>query len=74
MPVSTRTKIAHNGVIYKVLDTITIEKAFRDYPALAKHLRASGIIATHSVQRPNGRKVWMLDEFANGTTGNLQAI
>jgi hypothetical protein len=71
---TNRTKIAHNGTTYKIINTITVEKAERNYPAVAEVFRRNGIVATHSVQRPNGRKVWMLDEFANGNTGNLQAI
>jgi hypothetical protein len=70
----TRSKIAHNGIIYEVTETITAEDATERTPAYAKLLRDNGIIATHAVKRPNGRKVWMLDEYANGMTGNLISI
>jgi hypothetical protein len=71
---TNRTKIAHNGTIYEVTETITAADADKDYPAYAALIRNNGIIATHGVRRPNGRKVWMLDEYANGTTGNLISI
>jgi hypothetical protein len=66
-----RTKIAHDGILYDVVETVTVK---HDDSKLAELLRNNGIIATHGVRRPNGRKVWMLDEYANGTTGNMQAI
>ena len=71
---TSRTKIAHNGIIYKVIETLTVEAIHKDYSAIAERLRNNGIVATHSVRRPNGRKVYMLDEFANGTTGNLMPM
>jgi hypothetical protein len=70
---TNRTKIAHNGIIYKVTATLTNEDLDGWADKVAELNRKNGIVATHSVQRPNGRKVWMLDEFANGMTGNLQA-
>jgi len=71
---TTRTKIAHDGTIYAIDSTLTNEDLTGWADKVAELNRQNGIIATHSVRRPNGRKVWMLDEYANGMTGNLQAI
>ena len=68
---TNRTKIAHNGTIYEVTETFSA--ASTDHPKFAELLRNNGIIATHGVRRPNGRKIYMLDEYANGNTGNLIA-
>ena len=69
-----RTHIIHNGIRYEITETLTVEAIHKDYSAIAERLRNNGIVATHSVRRPNGRKVYMLDEFANGTTGNLMPM
>jgi len=69
-----RTNIAHNGVIYEVFQTFTLKDLEGWADNLASDLRNNGVIATHGVRRPNGRKHYMLDEYANGTTGNLQSI
>lgn len=67
----TRTKIAHNGTLYEVTETITVESQSEKFPNFAKLMEKNGIVAIHSVKRTNGRKSWMLDEYANGMTGNL---
>tara|TARA_R110000765_G_scaffold9870_1_gene30571 strand:+ start:289 stop:501 length:213 start_codon:yes stop_codon:yes gene_type:complete len=65
---TTRTKIAHNGIVYDIIETVTVK---HDNSKFAELMRNNGIIATHGVRRPNGRKIYMLDEYANGTTGDL---
>lgn len=69
-----RTKIAHNGIIYNVFQTFHNTDLDGWAGKVAELNRQNGIIATHGVRRPNGRKDFMLDEYANGTTGNLIAI
>ena len=71
---TTRTKIAHDGIIYEVFQTFTLKDHEGWADKVAAQMRNNGIIATHGVRRPNGRKEWMLDEYANGMTGNLQTI
>ena len=66
-----RTKIAHNGIVYEVTETVSVEAASHDHPKFAELMMNNGIVATHGVRRPNGRKIYMLDEYANGTTGDL---
>ena len=69
-----RTTIAHNGIIYQVLQTFTQNDLNGWADNVAELMRDNGIIATHGVRRSNGRKEYMLDEYANGTTGNLQSL
>ncbi|MAH46558.1 hypothetical protein CMI37_12075, partial [Candidatus Pacearchaeota archaeon] len=69
-----RTNIAHNGIIYEVFQTFTLKDLEGWAENVADLMRNNGVIATYGVRRPNGRKEYMLDEYANGTTGNLKAI
>jgi len=71
---TNRTKIAHDGIMYAVEATLTTADLEGWADKVAELNRENGIVATHTVRRPNGRKVWMLDEFANGNTGNLISI
>tara|TARA_R110000744_G_C18967713_1_gene517709 strand:- start:195 stop:410 length:216 start_codon:yes stop_codon:yes gene_type:complete len=68
---TNRTKIAHNATIYEITETFSATST--EHPKYAELLRNNGIIATYGVRRPNGRKIYMLDLYANGMTGNLQA-
>jgi len=69
-----RTTIAHNGIIYQVFQTFTQNDLNGWADNVAELMRDNGIIATYGVRRSNGRKEYMLDEYANGTTGNLQSL
>lgn len=71
---TTRSKIAHNGTIYEVFQTFTNKDLEGWADSVAELNRKNGIIASHGVRRPNGRKEYMIDEYANGTTGNLVPI
>jgi|TARA_R110000803_G_C11870573_1_gene308356 hypothetical protein len=69
---TNRTKIAHNATIYEVIETFSATST--EHPKYAELLRNNGIVGTYAVKRTNGRKIYMVDLYANGMTGNLQAI